>query len=48
MEAESAVLWVMPGDMIEWEVEISTQSRIHMVHAFFFKETDDPTPGNWR
>ena len=44
MEAESAVLWVMPGDMIEWEVEISSQSRIHMVHAFFFKETEDPTP----
>jgi hypothetical protein len=44
MEAESAVLWVMPGDMIEWEVEISSQSRIHMVYAFFFKETEDPNP----
>ena len=44
MEAESAVLRVMLGVNIEWEVEISSQSRIHMVHAFFFKETDDPTP----
>jgi hypothetical protein len=44
MEAESLELWVMPGDMIEWELEISSQSRIHMVHAFFFKETEDPTP----
>ena len=33
MEAESAVLWVMPGDMIEWEVEISSQSRIQRASA---------------
>ena len=44
MEAESAVLWVMSGDKFEWEVEISSQSRIYMVYAFFFKETEDPNP----
>jgi hypothetical protein len=44
VEAESAVLWVMSGDKFEWEVEISSQSRIHMVYAFFFKETEDPNP----
>ena len=50
MEAGSGVLRVMPEDNIEWEVEISreveisSQSRIHMVHAFFLKETEDPTP----
>jgi hypothetical protein len=25
-------------------VEISSQSRIHHVYAFFFKETEDPNP----
>jgi len=34
----------MSGDKFEWEVEISSQSRIHMVYAFFFKETEDPNP----
>jgi hypothetical protein len=44
MAEETRPLRVMPGDEIEWEVEISSQSRIQMVHAFFFKETEDPNP----
>jgi hypothetical protein len=44
MAEETRPLRVMPGDEIEWEVEISSQSRIHMVCAFFFKETEDPNP----
>ena len=44
MAEETRPLRVMPGDEIEWEVEISSQSRIHMVYAYFFKETEDPTP----
>ena len=44
MADETRPLRVMPGDKIEWEVEISSQSRIHMVYAYFFKETEDPSP----
>jgi hypothetical protein len=33
MEAGSGVLRVMPGDNIEWEVEISSQYRIQRASA---------------
>ena len=40
MEAESLVLRVMPGDEIEWEVEVFSQSRLVHVWAVFTEESE--------
>ena len=44
MAAEPGVLKIMPGDNIEWDVELSSQARISYVWATFVcsGETDDP------
>jgi hypothetical protein len=40
MEAESLVLKVMPGNEIEWEVEVFSQSRLVHVWAVITKESE--------